>query len=332
MPAPLVSPARSTTAGIPSPAQHDPGRNRHRTNSVWTLRTVAAILANPRYTGRQVWNRQHTDHRETVPGDKRSSLGPTRTWNPKSEWIISENRTHPALISDADFLAAQHVSAIHTPNDDSVRRYALTGLLVCGLCGRRLEGHWVHGRPGYRCRHGHISAHSSGARPRAIYWPERRITTEMLHDLKRQGALTRSAGVEGLATHLRDRDLVIVCNPGKLTLDRHLEHDTAPKLGGRTTAASPPLGARTRIPAQRGIQKTPPHPSPRGMNLVGVNVSGARHEGHAHPDRIPRSGLRVVSAARPSPGRKRRETHRTVDISQLACRLKLLTRSPSGSS
>nr|WP_255646169.1 recombinase family protein [Actinoplanes polyasparticus] len=37
---------------IPSPAQHDPGRNRHRTNTVWTLRAVAAILANPRYTGR----------------------------------------------------------------------------------------------------------------------------------------------------------------------------------------------------------------------------------------------------------------------------------------
>jgi hypothetical protein len=26
------------------------------------LRTVASILGNPRYTGWQVWNRQHTDH------------------------------------------------------------------------------------------------------------------------------------------------------------------------------------------------------------------------------------------------------------------------------
>ncbi|WP_373873459.1 hypothetical protein [Actinoplanes octamycinicus] len=37
------------------------------------MRTVAAILANPRYTGRQVWSRQFTDHREAVPGDKRSA-------------------------------------------------------------------------------------------------------------------------------------------------------------------------------------------------------------------------------------------------------------------
>jgi site-specific DNA recombinase len=40
---------------------HEQTRNPHRTGAAWTLRTVAAILANPRYTGRQVWNRQRTD-------------------------------------------------------------------------------------------------------------------------------------------------------------------------------------------------------------------------------------------------------------------------------
>ena len=69
---------------IPSPAGHDPGRNKHRTGTEWTLRTVAAILANPRYTGRQVWNRQRTDHHEAVPGDKRTRLGTTRAWNPRT--------------------------------------------------------------------------------------------------------------------------------------------------------------------------------------------------------------------------------------------------------
>ena len=48
-------------AGVPCPSAADPGRNPHRTGAGWTLRTVAAILANPRYTGRQVWNRQRTD-------------------------------------------------------------------------------------------------------------------------------------------------------------------------------------------------------------------------------------------------------------------------------
>ena len=48
-------------AGVPCPSAADPERNPHRTGAEWTLRTVAAILANPRYTGRQVWNRQRTD-------------------------------------------------------------------------------------------------------------------------------------------------------------------------------------------------------------------------------------------------------------------------------
>ena len=38
-------------AGVPCPSAADPARNPHRTGAAWTLRTVAAILANPRYTG-----------------------------------------------------------------------------------------------------------------------------------------------------------------------------------------------------------------------------------------------------------------------------------------
>ena len=41
------------------------------------MRTVAAILANPRYTGRQVWNRQRTEREMTADG-----LKSKRNWNP----------------------------------------------------------------------------------------------------------------------------------------------------------------------------------------------------------------------------------------------------------
>jgi len=41
---------------------------------VWTLGTVAAILGNPRYTGRQVWNRQEFDvqalHESSARGER----------------------------------------------------------------------------------------------------------------------------------------------------------------------------------------------------------------------------------------------------------------------
>jgi len=43
---------------IPSPSQYDHARNRHRTGEGWSKAAVRAILANPRYTGRQVWNKQ----------------------------------------------------------------------------------------------------------------------------------------------------------------------------------------------------------------------------------------------------------------------------------
>jgi hypothetical protein len=59
-----------------------------------------------------------------VPGDKRTSLGPTRAWNPRSDWVFSAHRAHPALVSDADFLAAQAITAIATPK---TRRFTATG-------------------------------------------------------------------------------------------------------------------------------------------------------------------------------------------------------------
>jgi hypothetical protein len=53
----------------------------------------------------------------------------------------------------ASFVRAQSVSAVPVPDDGRPRRYVFTGLVVCGVRGRRPDGHWVHGRAGYRCRH-----------------------------------------------------------------------------------------------------------------------------------------------------------------------------------
>jgi hypothetical protein len=52
----------------------------------WTLRTVATILGNPRYTGRQVWNRQRTDHDSAAMGRKRAG----QRWNQPGDWVISK--------------------------------------------------------------------------------------------------------------------------------------------------------------------------------------------------------------------------------------------------
>ncbi|MEV4706221.1 recombinase family protein [Actinoplanes sp. NPDC049316] len=220
--------AGASTAGIardlnerhvPSPSAHDPERNTHRIGTVWTLRTVAEILANPRYTGRQVWNRQRTEHHETVPGDKRASLGRTRTRNPRSAWAISREPTHPALVSDSDFLAAQQVNSVAVPDNGAVRAYLLTGLVICRLCGRRLEAHWVHGRAGYRCRHGRSSARADCQPARGVYWAEGRIVEQLLYQLIYAGELPFLADGVGLVAYLRGRRLAIVCGPRSLELE-----------------------------------------------------------------------------------------------------------------
>src|SRR5580704_10453112 len=98
-------------AGIPCPSAADPARNPHRTGGRWTLRTVAAILANPRYTGRQVWNRQPSgpvlvDPANTVLGHRQ-----VQRWNLPEGWVISKRPAHTALVSEADFIKAQDTAA-----------------------------------------------------------------------------------------------------------------------------------------------------------------------------------------------------------------------------
>jgi hypothetical protein len=149
-------------AGVPCPSAVDRARNPHRYGQAWQLRTVAAILANPRYTGRQVWNRQHTQRRptnEVVPG-----VTGLRRLTPSPQWAISDKPAHEALVSESDFVAAQTVNARRRPADGARRTYLLAGLLRCGTCGRSMESQLSHGNLAYCCRHGHTSAHPVGIR------------------------------------------------------------------------------------------------------------------------------------------------------------------------
>jgi len=58
----MTSIARGLTQdGIACPSAYDRARNPHRRTEVWETTAIRAILQNPRYTGRQVWNRQRTD-------------------------------------------------------------------------------------------------------------------------------------------------------------------------------------------------------------------------------------------------------------------------------
>ena len=50
-----------TKDGVLSPSAQDRARNRHRSTTAWSKGAVRVILTNPRYTGRQVWNKQRKD-------------------------------------------------------------------------------------------------------------------------------------------------------------------------------------------------------------------------------------------------------------------------------
>jgi hypothetical protein len=204
----LASIARALNdTGIPCPSGTDPDRNPHRTSDRWTLRTVAAILNNPRYTGRQVWNRQpaHTDTDASHPERE-----PIRR-NPTADWVVSKQRVHAALVSEQDFVATQAVRCHRTANDGTMRNYLFTGLLRCGVCDRKMESHWVNQRPGYRCRHGHTSSQrpTTNHRRKILYLREDHIIARLT------GHPSLASDIQnphGLAAHLHRNKIAIVCN------------------------------------------------------------------------------------------------------------------------
>jgi site-specific DNA recombinase len=173
-------------AAIPCPSAAEPDCNPHRTAAAWTLGTVTTVLSNPRYTGRQVWNRQRTDSELADPANTSLGHKSVQRWNLPDGWVISDRPAHPALVREADFIATRDISAargpapVIAPAVPAARRYLLAGLLTCGPCGRRMESAWSNGKAAYRRRHGHTSATPPDpARPKNAYVREDRILAHL---------------------------------------------------------------------------------------------------------------------------------------------------------
>jgi site-specific DNA recombinase len=137
---------------------------------------VRTVLSNPRYTGRQVWNRQPTSHDLIDPANTGLGHRQVQRWTLPDGWIISARPAHTPLVSEQDFVAAQGIHAQRDSATAADHRYQLAGLLRCGICGRRLESCWANNRPAYRCRHGHTSATPRDPnRPKNLYVREDRL-------------------------------------------------------------------------------------------------------------------------------------------------------------
>ncbi|WIM98647.1 recombinase family protein [Actinoplanes oblitus] len=214
--------AMLTARGIPCPSATDPARNPHRTGIEWSPRAVDTILANPRYTGRQVWDRQSIVHHETSPGARHTGKPPTRRTNTRDQWVVSGARAHPALISDATFVAAQRVSAIATPEDGQEHCYLLVGLVFCGLCGRRAEPQWASGRAAYRCRHGRRGKRAVDS-PLPFYAREDALLAAAAVELDAWTGEGQQLGdPDAVADYLRAQDLALRCTRDAVVVEGEL--------------------------------------------------------------------------------------------------------------
>ena len=268
---------RLTADGIACPSAYDRDRNRHRCGLAWSKSAVRAILMNPRYTGRQVWNRQRKDEVLIDVTDVALGHMTKMRWNEQGSWIYSDEIVHPPIISDDTFQQTQHLLAakgarqvVRRPRS-SPRPYVLRGLLFCGICERRMQGSWNNGQPYYRCTFpGEYALANRIDHPRVVYLRESEVVPEL------DTWLTKSldpahlpAALDALAAAQHDDPF-----PGELSVrqeinqcERQLTQYRAALDAGSDPAVVGPwitetqarkLAAEARLRAQRGTRPASP--------------------------------------------------------------------------
>jgi site-specific DNA recombinase len=145
-----------TRDDVPSPSAYDPTRNSHRCGIAWSYSAVRAILSNPRYTGRQVWNKQAKSEELINVDDVALGHATKLKWNDPGLWIWSREPVHEPLIDIEVFEQVQALRRARGSADErsprrTPRGYALRGIVRCGVCKRRMQGSWNNGKPHYRC-------------------------------------------------------------------------------------------------------------------------------------------------------------------------------------
>ncbi len=107
---------------------------------------MRVILNNPRYTGRNVWNRQRRDEVLVDVEDVAAGHQTKLRWNDRSDWIWSAEPTHEPLVTSEDFAAVQAQMAAHAHRPTTERHRRTGGAIPspgscdAALCGRRMQG------------------------------------------------------------------------------------------------------------------------------------------------------------------------------------------------
>ena len=94
-------------------------------------------------------------------------------WNEEADWVWSQDATHEAIIDVSRFEAAQDV--FNAGQRAAIRKtrtrhpYMLSGLMRCGVCGRKMQASWNNKRAYYRCKFPAEYAVSEAKHPKTVY-------------------------------------------------------------------------------------------------------------------------------------------------------------------
>jgi site-specific DNA recombinase len=143
---------------VPSPSAHDPARNRDRdTRGLVEIRgsgnPAQSALRRPSGVEPAAAGRGPARRRDVAAGHETKLR-----WNDRSLWIWSTEQKHEPLVTSEDFAAVQErmAAGLHRPTPmkgrAKGRRYSLSGLVHCAICGRRMQGTFAHDTARYRCR------------------------------------------------------------------------------------------------------------------------------------------------------------------------------------
>ncbi|MEU1598647.1 recombinase zinc beta ribbon domain-containing protein [Streptomyces sp. NPDC005708] len=118
-----------------------------------------ATAPHPRYTGYEVWNKQHKEERLLDVDDVTLGHTTRMTHNPTEEWIRSNEPAHEAIISLNRFDTVRTLRRERARNQGRQERtekqggrpYALRGRVRCTVCGRKMQPATIRNSVYYRC-------------------------------------------------------------------------------------------------------------------------------------------------------------------------------------
>jgi len=158
--------------GPPSPTHVDSSRNLR---GHWAASTIRAMLKNPVYTGRIVWNRLDFTEAKKSGGGARSRA--------KEEWVVTED-AHLPLVTDETFEAAQDrfTKKVRAKGSSQTKRfYLLAGMVRCcaghqplSMNGKARKGHHYYACA-YSTSYGDTAATEAHAGPKWIYVREDKL-------------------------------------------------------------------------------------------------------------------------------------------------------------